>query len=187
MKKELIFILLFALCSCKKTTVQEDLSYKSLNPTQAAFLGSGVTKEEVTDMMNKHGVREAIETGKFSSFKEGTLKYLNLNYVDYYFGKIKEIMDLDDQMKIFRQQQSTVRTYAEYYALIEQYPAVHKMYIGAAGGMEQYNATKQKDIARKVHIYDLNDGGPLMFIDADKDTKDKGFVTPGKRIDNQPR
>lgn len=139
------------------------------------------TMQEVRQIADKYNLQDF----EISETKNNLLLFMSKEQINNYFKKVVQYRELVNAYASFKEKNQQVRTYSDYFALLDQIPIVKKDVVYVSGGEEKYAKFQQDVLKSNWRIYrSLN--GDLYFFKAD--TKIVPNETKvGKRIDNLPR
>jgi hypothetical protein len=167
-KSYILFAILLCF-SCK--------SIEETNPTHEFVLKH--TWPEVLAIAQKHGV----DSTYIPYDKQSALMLDEEEEIVQFVLNVKHSLDTRKQRREFMSQVHTIRSYADYEALLSQYPLVLEAEIRAYGGIAVYEKHQQEFRSVQWHIY-CNSIGTIGWV---RPQDDEGSYQDMERIDNKPR
>ncbi len=138
------------------------------------------TVQQVKEMAKPYNLQDSV-----SETKNNLLLYMTKSEIVSYFNREVKYREFYKAYTYYREKSKSVRTYSDYFNLLDQVPLIKEDVIKSHGGEDNYAKFKQDALKYQWRIYkDTNQD--LRFIRAD--TK----VTPnelkiGTRVDNLPK
>ena len=102
-----------------------------------------------------------------------------------YFKQENEAILTKKELRIFYEKTNYVRTYSDYYNLVESLPRVKNFVVKNLGGKAEYIKQKEIVVKKDWRIYRSKNGG-LHFIEKETKILDKEKQL-GQRIDTLPK
>jgi hypothetical protein len=174
MKKLSIPFILLVLASC--STTKEPL-YPNWPPQQLR------TFEEVKVIAAKYGLDTII-----SPEETALLVFTEQQLLEYFTDRKYEVDKEREYQAFMAERASVIRTYKDYFDLLDKYPKYKADYIRAEGGQLKYDEyVKEKLAIPNWIIYIEPNGHDGMLAFYHPDTKPEDLPKVGTRIDNLPR
>ncbi len=137
------------------------------------------TVEEVKKMAEKYNLQDSVSATKNTMLLSSTKEQ-----IDQYFQKLYKFRNETNEYNSFKEKTKFVRTYDDYFKLVESMPLIKADMIQGIGGVEKYTIYKKDAAKHKWRIY-RSIKGELNFVKAEINISEREKKL-GQRIDNLP-
>lgn len=137
------------------------------------------TVAQVKKMAEKYNLQDEV-----SETENTMLLIMSREQIEQYFKKVYQIKKETNDYKTFLEKTKLVRSYRDYFTLVNSLPYVKKEMVESAGGIDKFEAYQKKVEKQNWRIYRHRTGN-LTFVEANTPVKATESQV-GQRLDNLP-